>query len=498
MGKAARWLRGLLPGGKKPAVAGGDPKPTKERRRWGFARSFRDVDPHGSGVVAVDEVRKGASYREGAQRSYASSVASSRAAAAASSSRAPARVAGDEDEQNKRAIAVAAATAAVAEAAVAAAQAAAAVVRLTSSGRCPSLYGATARRSEVWAAVRIQATFRGYLARRALRALRGLVKLQALVRGHIVRKQAAETLRCMQALVTVQARARACRALSENRRRTDGSRQTYRGPPTPQKCEPSILANYAKHDGGGTVQRNFPGPANADFIDPDRSQSCEWLDRWMEERYWDTREASWRAGVATDDEKNDKILEVDPGKPHLSCKRRPNHHSYSTLPSDLNSRSFATVHNSPSKDSAVPFSIPSPSSVDMQQQPLSPLMFAPEAGEASESPQLHSASSRPGIGRRGPFTPAKSECSGSFFSAYSDHPNYMANTESSRAKLRSQSAPKQRPDHEKLGAIRRVQLVGTGCGHSSSQRSASLHLRFTSKAYPGSGRLDRLGMPIGY
>jgi hypothetical protein len=48
-------------------------------------------------------------------------------------------------------------------------------------------------------------------ARRALKALRGLVKLQALVRGNIVRRQAAETLRCMQALVSVQSRARASR-----------------------------------------------------------------------------------------------------------------------------------------------------------------------------------------------------------------------------------------------------------------------------------------------
>lgn len=37
------------------------------------------------------------------------------------------------------------------------------------------------------------------------------MKLQALVRGHLVRKQTKATLRCMQAVVTAQARARAQR-----------------------------------------------------------------------------------------------------------------------------------------------------------------------------------------------------------------------------------------------------------------------------------------------
>jgi len=43
-------------------------------------------------------------------------------------------------------------------------------------------------------------------ARKALRALRSLVKLQALVRGYLVRKQTAMTLRRLQALMRLQAK----------------------------------------------------------------------------------------------------------------------------------------------------------------------------------------------------------------------------------------------------------------------------------------------------
>uniref|UniRef100_A0ACD5T7Y4 Uncharacterized protein n=1 Tax=Avena sativa TaxID=4498 RepID=A0ACD5T7Y4_AVESA len=63
-----------------------------------------------------------------------------------------------------------------------------------------------------WAAVRVQAAFRAFLARRALKALRGIVRLQALVRGRLVRRQLAVTLSRMQALLRVQERAMERRA----------------------------------------------------------------------------------------------------------------------------------------------------------------------------------------------------------------------------------------------------------------------------------------------
>ncbi|KAK8612358.1 hypothetical protein V6N13_092474 [Hibiscus sabdariffa] len=61
------------------------------------------------------------------------------------------------------------------------------------------------------AATTIQAAFRGYLARKALRALKGIVKLQAIIRGTAVRRQAMTTLKCLQSIVNIQSRVRAKR-----------------------------------------------------------------------------------------------------------------------------------------------------------------------------------------------------------------------------------------------------------------------------------------------
>ncbi|GKA99771.1 IQ-DOMAIN 14-like protein [Tanacetum coccineum] len=94
-----------------------------------------------------------------------------------------------------------------ADATVASPQALVVVVRLSSDD-----IGTLFSGREKWAATKIQSVYRGHLARRGLRALRGLVKFQALVKGFLVRKQVAATLYSMQALLRAQLAVRSQRA----------------------------------------------------------------------------------------------------------------------------------------------------------------------------------------------------------------------------------------------------------------------------------------------
>lgn len=71
-------------------------------------------------------------------------------------------------------------------------------------------------------------------------------------------------------------------------------------------------------------------------------------------------------------------------------------------------------------------------------------------GYIQEDYKFATAANTPRFGCSGranaPITPAKSVCGDSFFRPYSNNPNYMANTQSFKAKLRPHSAPKQRPE----------------------------------------------------
>ncbi|KAK7270511.1 hypothetical protein RIF29_23711 [Crotalaria pallida] len=404
-------------------------------------------------------------------------------------------------DASKHAIAVAAATAAVAEAALAAAHAAAEVVRLTSSNNnknnASSSRPATApvhvsRRSlpEEIAAVKLQSAFRGYLARRALRALKALVKLQALVRGHIVRKQTADMLRRMQTLVRLQVQARATRVHSSDNM-FKSSLSHY---PVPEEYEHPFRAYSTKFDGSSILKRCS---SNANFrnINSERARfDSNWLDHWMEDNVCSQRGNTSLKNLHPGDENSDKILEVDTWRPHFkshhggssSSSFQTSQHYYSS--SDYNNnKNFMAYESSPSKrltNRAFNQNLSSREGLKLSSLKFPKVKEEEEANSRTtdNSPQAFSASSRHGSGARrgGTFTPTRSECSWGYFSGYAGYPNYMANTESSRAKVRSQSAPRQRLEFDRYGSTKGFVQSLWDVGPNNSDKDSDL-LRNTSR-----------------
>lgn len=362
MGKATRWLKGLL--GMKKDKENVDINSNcgekREKKRWSFAKSGKD-----SG--ALNQIPENIPAADSAWlRSY---------------------IGDTEKDQNKHAIAVAAATAAAADAAVAAAQAAVAVVRLTSQGKGGLFTGGR----EILAAVKIQNVFRGFLARKALRALKGLVKLQALVRGYLVRKRAAATLHSMQALFRAQAAVRSQRA-----RRSISNEYRY-------QLEARLRKPHERFDENRT-----------EFHSKRLSGSCD-------------------PSLNAFDE-SPKIVEIDTCGPKSRSRR------INTCMSEYDDDQYYQAVSSP-----LPCPVPARLSI-----PDCRHLRDFDWGFVTEDYKFPTAQNTPRLSYSGrahaPVTPAKSVCGDSFFRPYSNCPSYMANTQSFRAKLRSYSAPKQRPE----------------------------------------------------
>ncbi|CAL0335218.1 unnamed protein product [Lupinus luteus] len=369
MGKATRWLKSLLWMKKEkdhnnPNLGSLGPN-KKEKKWWSFAKQGKDVAADSSnGDVPVSPCGNSDWIR-----SY---------------------IAESENEQNKHAIAVAAATAAAADAAVAAANAAVAVVRLTSHGRGTLFSGSR----EKWAAEKIQTFFRGYLARKALRALKGLVKIQALVKGYLVRKRAAATLHSMEALIRAQSTVRSQRA-----RRSMSKENTLL---------PEVIAR----------------------------KSMERFDETRSEFHSKRLPTSHETSTNEFDE-SPKIVEIDTYKTRSRSRRFT-----SKMPECGEDMPCYTVPSS--LPSPLPGRISVPGCRHVQDFEWYLNLDECRFATAHNTPRFAS-SMRPSS----PATPAKSVCGDAYFQTYCNSPGYMANTQSFNAKLRSRSAPRQRPESKK-------------------------------------------------
>ncbi|KAM1648193.1 hypothetical protein ACFX1Q_010240 [Malus domestica] len=222
-----------------------------------------------------------------------------------------------ENEQNNDAysvpVATTVSTTAVAEPVVSLApptQAAVEVVRL------PTITQYAGKSREEVAAIKIQTAFRGYLARRALRALRGLVRLKSLIEGSVVKRQATNTLRCMQTLSRVQSqiRSRRIRMLEENQAlqrqlllKHAKELETLRlgdewddSIQSKEQVEANLLSKHEatmrreralayafSHQKNG---KNTTKSVNPMFMDPSNpTWGWSWLERWMAARPWESR-----------------------------------------------------------------------------------------------------------------------------------------------------------------------------------------------------------------
>ncbi|PIN17781.1 hypothetical protein CDL12_09556 [Handroanthus impetiginosus] len=423
MGKTGRWIRNLLTGKKDKDIKNENhhhnsanngnenrtttpisitqPTTPKEKRRWSFRRS--------SATAPVGKVQEGSSVENRATG--------------------PNPVV--ENDTKKHALAVAVATAAAADAAVAAAKAAAAIIQLTAAASGGALA------VEEAAATKIQSVFRAYLARKALNALKGLVKLQALVRGHLVRKQATATLRCMQALVTVQARARAqrLRMVAEENKSIDQRQYNHRK----------------------SLQEN---------------------------RFWNPNQDFHR-----DLEENIKIVEMDLGNYKPVTKAR-NSYSNHTTQSDRTEHRISAHRTSIKQEHPI---------ADISPRTCSNHFEDYSFGTAQSSPQCYSAVSKPDQSRI-PLSYPRSEYAESLYNEYPFYPNYMANTESSKAKVRSHSAPKQRPveTFERQPSRRRPSLEGRNVPRAVKMQRSSSHVGSTAQnyQYPWSVKLDRSAVSL--
>ncbi|PKA57987.1 Protein IQ-domain 32 [Apostasia shenzhenica] len=157
-------------------------------------------------------------------------------------------------------------------------------------------------------AIVIQTCIRGYMAHRELHKYKKIVKLQAAARGYLVRRQAAGTFRCIQAIVKLQALARAHRSLKSAdlmiKKKLDVDVKSALVEKSDLKLQktPSVTRKLISN---AFVRQLMKSTAMSKPIyirlDPLRPDSAwNWLERWMAATLVDQQKLSFNEDVGND------------------------------------------------------------------------------------------------------------------------------------------------------------------------------------------------------
>ncbi|KAI9113306.1 hypothetical protein K1719_015831 [Acacia pycnantha] len=151
--------------------------------------------------------------------------------------------------------------------------------------------------------ITIQAAIRGFMAQVALLKLKNVVKLQAAVRGHLVRRHAAGTLRCVQAIVKLQllVRARHAQQLHQDKQgKINGSEilgnvNHMSKSSVKSTSVEKLLSNRFAHQLLKSTPKHKPIRVKCD---PSKVDSAwKWLERWMSVCSLDSAESKIASSV---------------------------------------------------------------------------------------------------------------------------------------------------------------------------------------------------------
>ncbi|KAJ7943514.1 Protein IQ-DOMAIN 31 [Quillaja saponaria] len=166
------------------------------------------------------------------------------------------------------------------------------------------------------AATKVQAAFRGYLARRAFWTLKGIIRLQALTRGHLVRRQAVSTLYCVKGIVKFQALVRGHKVRCSDIglavcKICKGAKWSDSNGVKAEKLSKSVVVHK--------LVASLPTaiPLRLSYGPGEPNTAWEWFDRWTRSRFWEPlpEPNQNRDSISYKENKSCQTVATDKGQP---------------------------------------------------------------------------------------------------------------------------------------------------------------------------------------